>query len=68
MSTNSSGKKRVIAILMRRDGLSQSEAEAMLNDTLEQVEAAIAQGDTEGAEDIWMGDLGLEVDFLLDII
>ena len=59
---------KIIAILMKRDGLSKKEATQFLDDVLKDVEDAIANGDWEDAEDIWMGDTGLEVDYLMEVL
>lgn len=61
-------KEKIIAIFMKRDGLSKSEAKSFLDDVLESVEDAIASGDWEDAEDIWMGETGLEIDYLMEVL
>lgn len=68
MSTNSSGKKQVVGILMRRDRMSQSDAEALVEESLDMVSDSLECGDVDEAEEIWMSELGLEVDYLLNII
>lgn len=68
MSTNSSGKKQVVRILMRRDRMSQSDAEALVEETLGMIGDSLECGDVDEAEEIWMSELGLEVDYLLNII
>lgn len=68
MSTSSKGKKQVVGILMRRDGMSQSDAEALVEETLGMVSDSLECGDVNEAEEIWMSELGLEVDYLLNVI
>lgn len=60
--------KKVIAILMQRDGMTRDEAKKFLDDVMREVEDAIANGDYELAEDIWMGDVGLETDYLMEVL
>lgn len=66
MSKVSTGKSRVIRILMKRDGMTQDEAAALLDDVLNMVYDSIANGDD--AEDIWMDELNLEPDYLMDCL
>lgn len=56
----------IIRILMRRDGYSKEEAKEIVEETMEEVYEAIQSGDYELAEDIFTGDLGLEIDYLLE--
>ncbi len=55
-------------ILMERDGLSEKEAMDMMNDTRSEIYDAIGCGDFDLAEDIFMGDLGLEMDYIFDLL
>lgn len=52
-------------ILMQRDGLSREEAENEIKYTMEMVYDALANGDYEEAEEIWMDNMGLETDYLM---
>lgn len=54
--------------LMRRDGLSEEDAKREVDDFREDVEDYICNGDLEGLEDALMYDLGLEPDYLMDIL
>lgn len=55
---------RIIAILMKRDGMTQREAE----NYLEEVEDMINDtDDIEEKEDIFMSELGLELDYMMDL-
>lgn len=53
-------------ILIRRDGLSLREAEDLIEETREACLAAIDCGDDP--EEVFMERLGLEPDYLLDIL
>jgi hypothetical protein len=59
---------RVVNILMKRDGYSKEEAIEIVNDCREEMNEAIAHGDYDLAEDILAGDLGLEPDYIMDIL
>ena len=52
-----------IRVLMRRDGISQAEAEERFNETLKEMEEA---GWTMECEDILADNLGLEPDYIFD--
>lgn len=53
----------VTNILMQRDGLSQQEAEELIDDTMEE----ILNSDPFEAGDILLNNLGLEEDYLMDL-
>lgn len=55
-------------ILMNRDGLTEAEAIDVMNATREEVYNAIYDGDFDLAEDIFTGDLGLEMDYIFDLL
>lgn len=60
---------RIVAILMRRDGMTEANAE----DYYEEVKASVESAVDEGAglceiEDIVLSELGLEPDYLEDIL
>lgn len=59
---------RVVKILMERDGYSKEEAIEIVNDCREEMQEAIADGDYDLAEDILACDLGLEPDYIMDIL
>ena len=59
---------RVVSILMTRDGYSKEEAVEAINDCREEMNEAIANGDYDLAEDILSYDLGLEPDYIFDIL
>jgi len=55
-------------ILMRRDGISESEAEDLINDAKEELYELLEQGNTEEAHDICQTHFGLEPDYLMELI
>ena len=60
--------EQIIRILMRRDGYTRDEAREIVEETLAEVHEAIGLGDYTLAEDIFTGDLGLEIDYLLETL
>lgn len=58
----------IIRILMERDGMDLQEAKEVFNDVKSEMEEAIADGDYELAEEIFEGDLGLELDYVFDML
>lgn len=59
---------RVIEILMKRDGLSKEDAYDLVNEVRAEMQDAIACGDYNLAEEIIESDLGLEPDYIFDIL
>jgi len=59
---------KVVEILIRRDGLAKEEAEEHLRDVLDDVQRAINDGDFSLAEDIWLSEMSLEVDYLMEAL
>ena len=55
-------------ILMRRDGVSEQEAEDLINDAKEELYELLEQGDMESAHDICQTHFGLEPDYLMELI
>lgn len=55
---------RVVQILMERDGLTQKEAEQLVEQVRDECEGA----SPEEVEDIFMCDLGLEMDYIFDVL
>ena len=62
--------KDMIEILMERDGLSREEAERQVEDTASRIwdELNYEDCELEDLEDILYGDIGLEPDYLLDML
>ena len=58
----------IINILMKRDGISFEEARRLCEDVVDEIHMAIASGDYMLAEELMMSDLGLEADYLMDIL
>lgn len=55
-------------VLMRRDGMTEREAKKYFREVREEVLSAIDEGDYDLAEDIMSGDLGLEMDYIVDLL
>lgn len=55
---------RVVKILMERDGMTQKEAEELVNEAREEILAS----DPWEVEDIMLDILGLEPDYIMDIL
>ena len=61
--------EEIIRILMRRDGVSRSEARSMIKECQRRLnEEAIVSGDYECAVDIIAEELGLEPDYMMDLL
>ena len=58
----------ITEVLMRRDRLSEEEAKREVDDFKDSIEDSIMSGDLEDIEDALMNDLGLEPDYLMDIL
>ena len=62
------GRNQIIRHIMRLENCTREDAEEILDDVLNEVNIAIQQGDYELAEDIWTGDLGLDLDYMLEVL
>lgn len=60
--------EHITDVLVRRDGISEEEAEKQVSDFREEIEDLIMDGDLEGIEDALMDDFGLEPDYLMDVL
>jgi len=61
--------KRVVEILMRRDGMIKEEAISLVKETIEELQEEIFNGGThKDAQDIVESNLGLEPDYLEDLL
>lgn len=58
----------ITEVLMRRDGLSEEDAKREVDDFRADIEDSIMSGNLEDIEDALMNDLGLEPDYLMDIL
>ena len=57
---------RVVEILVRRDGITEAEAKSILNDVRQMFKEC--NYDPDECEDIMACELGLELDYLLDVL
>lgn len=58
----------VIRILMHRDGIDRTEAKSMIQNFLSDAEDAINTGDCEVVEELLMDDLGLDPDYIPQLL
>ena len=59
---------KIIQILMKRDGMTYEEAKEVCEECREAMLEAIDSGYFDEAEEILRGDLGLEPDYIFDLI
>ena len=57
---------KVVKILMERDGITEQEAQEMVQETVNMMDEC--DYDLVECEDIMMSDLGLEIDYFFDIL
>ena len=63
------GHDRIIAILMERDELTEEEAREQVEDAVEAINDIMENGGSyEEAEDVLLEDLGLEMDYIFDLL
>lgn len=62
------GRNQIIRHIMRMENCTPEDAEEILDDVLNEINIAIQWGDYELAEDIWTGDLGLDLDYMLEVL
>lgn len=60
--------KNIVKLLMRRDGISELEAQNWVDEVREEIQEAAARGAYEECEDILRCDLGIEPDYLMDLL
>ena len=58
----------ITEVLMRRDGLSEEDARREVADFKDNIQESIINGDLDDIEEALMNDLGLEPDYLMDIL
>ena len=58
----------IVKILMRRDGLSKAEAVETVKNFMEENSQLIENGDYDALEEALMSDLGLEPDYIEELI
>lgn len=56
--------EKVVDILMRRDNLTKQEAQNLISQVKNDISDAICSGDYDLVEDIMYSDLGLEMDYI----
>ena len=60
--------EHITDVLVRRDGISEEEAERQVADFREEIDDLIMEGDLEGIKAALMNDFGLEPDYLMDVL
>ena len=60
--------KSIKQVLMERDGLSENEAQDLINEAKETLQEYIADGDIFAGQDICQEFLGLEPDYLMELL
>ena len=68
MSIDKKVKENIVNILVKRDDTTREEASSLVDSVVEQVYDSLTNGDDSEAEEIWMSELGLEVDYLLALL
>ena len=64
-----SGHDKIIAILIERDELTEEEAREQVEDAVEAINDILENGGSyEEAEDVLLEDLGLEMDYIFDLL
>ena len=61
-------KEKIIRIIMKRDDMSHTEAARVVNNAREAIIEAAASGSYDEAEEIMYSELGMELDYLFDLI
>jgi len=59
---------RITEILIERDGMTREEAKSEISRVRDDMMSALEDGDMFLAEDIFLDDLGLELDYLIDML
>lgn len=60
---------RVVQILMKRDNMTEEDATRLLRATQDEIDEMMAQGcSSDEIEDIIKYDLGLEMDYIFDVL
>jgi nucleoid DNA-binding protein len=57
----------LLQTIMRRDNLTENEANEVINEVREIMQDAVDQGNFMEAEEIFMQELGLEADYIIDL-
>lgn len=59
---------KVVEILIERDKMTKENAEKRIAETREEIYEAMDAGDIDYVEDILMDELGLEMDYIFDVL
>lgn len=60
--------ERVVRLIMKRDGLSYEDAKTEVSNTIDEMYEALESGDSEQVEEILMDNLGLEPDYISQLL
>lgn len=60
--------ERVVKLIMKRDGLSYEDAKTEVSNTVDEMYEALESGDSEQVEEILMDNLGLEPDYIPQLL
>lgn len=60
--------ERVVKLIMRRDGLSYEDAKTEVSNTVDEMYEALESGDSDQVEEILMDNLGLEPDYIPQLL
>lgn len=60
--------ERVVRLIMKRDDLSYEDAKTEVSNTVDEMYEALESGDSDQAEEILMDNLGLEPDYIPQLL
>ena len=60
--------KTIKQVLMRRDGMTDIEADELISEAKEQLQEYLANGDIEAADNICKEFFGLEPDYIMELL
>lgn len=60
--------ERVVKLIMKRDGLSYEDAKAEVSNTVDEMYEALESGNSDQVEEILMDNLGLEPDYIPQLL
>jgi len=60
--------ERVVRLIMKRDGLSYEDAKTEVSNTVDEMYEALESGDSDQVEEILMDNLGLEPDYIPQLL
>lgn len=61
-------KESILQILMRRDSMSQQDAEELIEQAKDELQELLIEGDLLAAEDICGNYFGIEPDYLIELL